>query len=122
MNTNANAFNDVLAVIHQYFDGLHEANIETLERIFDPDIVLMSHGIRRTRKQWLKLVDERPRPKDAGYPYAYQVLSVEVSESQALAKVSCPLLGKHYLDYLGLLKENDHWIIVNKMYADFPAR
>lgn len=121
MDANENAFSDVLTVIQQYFDGLHEANIETLERIFDPDIVLMSHGVRRTRKQWLTLVDERPTPKDAGYPYEYQVLSVEVSDSQALVKVSCPLLGHHYLDYLGLLKENDQWIIVNKMYADFPA-
>ena len=121
MDANAKAFSDVLTVIHQYFDGLHEANIAVLERIFDPDIVLMSNGIRRTRKQWLALVDERPTPKDAGYPYEYQVLSVEVSGSQALVKVSCPLLGNHYLDYLGLLKEDAQWIIVNKMYADFPA-
>lgn len=121
MDANENAFSDVRTVIQQYFDGLHEANIAVLERIFDPDIVLMSHGVRRTRKQWLTLVDERPTPKDAGYPYEYQVLSVEVSDSQALVKVSCPLLGHHYLDYLGLLKENDQWIIVNKMYADFPA-
>lgn len=121
METLAQAFSQVHAVIQQYFDGLHDADIEKLKCIFDSEIVLMSHGVRRNRQQWLALVDERPTPREAGYPYDYQVLSIEISDSQAMVKVSCPLLGKHYLDYLGLLKENDRWIIVNKMYADFPA-
>lgn len=121
MDVNAAACSDVLAVVQQYFDGLHKADTATLARIFDPDIILMSHGVRRTREQWLALVDERCTPAEADYPYEYKVLSVEVSGSQALVKASCPLLDNHYLDYLGLLRENGQWIIVNKMYAGFPA-
>lgn len=108
----------VEAVIHAYFDGLHFANISQLESIFCSDCVLKAPGIRRDLKTWLSLVAQRPVPAKLGHPYKYKILTLEVMEKQAMAKVYCPLIANEYIDYLGLLFEGNQWKIVNKMYAD----
>ncbi len=38
-------------------------------------------------------------------------------DDQAMAKVDVPLLAAHFIDFLGLLKEDGTWKIVNKMYT-----
>jgi hypothetical protein len=35
-----------------------------------------------------------------------------------MVKVKCPLFDFNYVDFLGLLKEQGQWLIVNKMYSD----
>lgn len=108
-------------VVQDYFDGLHYADTGKLARIFDDHAWLSSPGIRRTKQQWLELVASRPVPASAGYPYEYQLLSIELYAEQAMVKLSCPLLGQHYIDFLGLLKEQQQWKIVSKMYAVAPT-
>lgn len=113
-------FTAISAVINQYFNGLHHGDVARLRRIFDPNAVLVAPGIRRTQDQWLALVAKRPKPAELGEPFAYQILAIEVMGQQAMVKAYCPLLGAHYLDYLGLLNENGQWRIVSKNYADYP--
>lgn len=112
----------VKSVIQAYFDGLHKGDINKLKSIFSEDCVLKAPGIRRDRSSWLSLVEKRKTPSQSGHDYHYQILSLELNGEQAMVKVSCPLLGSHFIDYLGLLKENDQWLIVNKMYADKPTQ
>ncbi|MGP9801257.1 nuclear transport factor 2 family protein [Rheinheimera sp. NSM] len=110
----------ITALLGQYFDGLHRADTALLNQIFDDDARLYAPEVRRSKQQWLELVANRPVPAALGHAFAYQVLSVECLGGQALAKVSCPLLGRHYIDYLSLLKEQGQWRIVAKLYADNP--
>ncbi len=44
-------------------------------------------------------------------------LSLEIIKDQAEAKVDVPVFDNHYIDFLGLLKEDGNWLIVNKMYS-----
>lgn len=111
----------ICSVVQDYFDGLHYADTEKLARIFDDNVWLCSPGIRRSKQQWLELVASRPVPASAGYPYQYQLLSIELSAEQAMVKLSCPLLGQHYIDFLGLFKEQQQWKIISKMYAAAPT-
>ncbi len=34
-----------------------------------------------------------------------------------LQRVDVPVFDNHYIDFLGLLKEDGNWLIVNKMYT-----
>ncbi len=111
----------VAAVIAKYADGLHHADVAALRGIFDEHARLQAPGLRRSREDWLAAVASRPIPAQRGDPYAYRVLAIDILGDQAMAKVDCPLLGRRYIDYLGLLKEDGRWCIVNKMYADHPA-
>ncbi|MDF2180243.1 nuclear transport factor 2 family protein [Aliiglaciecola sp. CAU 1673] len=110
----------VEAMLMQYFDGLHRADIALLDKIFDPQARLYAPGVRRSKAQWLELVAHRPVPAQIGDPFAYRVLSIELCGMQAIAKVACPLLGQHFIDFLSLLKEEGRWRIMAKQYADNP--
>lgn len=116
-----NDLQQVTTLLLQYFDGLHRADVALLNTIFADEARLSAPGVRRSKSQWLELVANRPVPAQLGHAFAYQILSVDLSGEQAMAKVFCPLLGKRYLDYLGLLKEQGRWRIVAKQYADIPV-
>jgi len=118
MQSEAKDFERIVALVNEYFDGLYEADVEKLKRIFHEDAYLKAPGLRRSRNQWLELVASRPIPKEVGEAYDFKILSVDVLGKQAMVKVECPLLGNFYVDFLGFLKESGRWLIVNKMYTD----
>lgn len=107
-------------MILNYFRGLHRADIALLDTLFDASAQLYAPGVRRNKEQWLALVANRLVPHELGHPFSYQILSIEVLGEQAVAKVSCPLLGNQFIDFLGFLKENEQWKIVSKQYASNP--
>lgn len=122
LNEQHHDLNALEQIVHRYFEGLYHGDVEKLRSIFDDHAQLQAPGLRRNREQWLQAVGSRPTPEGRDDPFAFRILAIEIVGAQALAKVDCPLMGNHYIDYLGLLKENGRWRIVNKMYADYPQR
>jgi hypothetical protein len=114
----ANDFKSVMTLVKHYFDGLHHGEVAKLRSIFHPDAFLKAPGLQRSLDQWLDAVATRPVPHQEGHPYDYKLLSIEVIKDQAMVKLECPLFDHFYVDFLGLLKENGRWLIVNKMYTD----
>ncbi len=105
-------------MLTDYFDGLHEGDVEKLRRLFHDDVVLKTPGQRRPREDWLNNVATRPVPAKEAIPYRFKVLNIEVINDMAMAKVECPLFEHAYIDFLIFLKENDQWRIVSKVYTD----
>ncbi len=121
MNTDAittQDFDQICALVQDYFDGLHQGDTQKLRHIFHVDAVLKAPGLRRNLEDWLSLVAQREVPARRGDAFGYRLLALDLLGEQAMVKVLCPLLGCIYIDFLGLLKENNQWRIVNKMYAD----
>jgi hypothetical protein len=110
--------NDIEAVLHSYFDGLYHGDVAKLNSIFHPDAWLKAPGVRRSLNQWLKDVAERTTPAELNQARAFKILAIDVVQDQAMAKIHCPLFDFNYIDFLGLLKEEGKWSIVNKMYSD----
>lgn len=111
-------FELVVSLVQDYCDGLFGGDVSKLRAIFHPDTFLKAPGLRRSLDQWLDAVASRPIPANQGLPYKFQLLSIEIIKDQAMVKLECPLFEHCYIDYLGLLKENGRWLIVNKMYTD----
>jgi hypothetical protein len=107
----------VLGIIEAYFRGLYTADVPALRELFAPDAYLKAPGLRRSLEQWLSAVATRPVPEQQGAAYGFSILSVEVIKDQAMVKAECPLFEFFYVDFLGLLKEDGRWRIVNKMYT-----
>lgn len=116
--TSVNDFGVVSAIVQDYFDGLHYGDVAKLRSIFHADVFLKAPGSRRSLEQWLSAVASRPVPSQQGRPYEFKLLSIEVIKDQAMVKLECPLFEHRYIDFLGLLKEDGRWKIVNKMYTD----
>lgn len=104
-------------LLQDYFDGLYEGDIAKLRNIFHDDAWLKGNNYRKSRDEWLDAVADRPIPKVESMDYGFNILSVELINDQAMAKVEVPLLAAHFIDFLGLLKEDGTWKIVNKMFT-----
>lgn len=107
----------IQALMRDYFTGLYEGDVEKLRDVFHDDAYLKANGYRKTRDEWLDAVATRPIPKNEGMEYNFHVMSLEIIGDQALVKVNVPLLAAHFIDFLGLLKEEGQWKIVNKMFT-----
>lgn len=114
----ASEFQSVMTLVQDYFDGLHYGDVSKLRAIFHPDAFLKAPDLRRSLEEWLGAVASRPVPDKQGLPYDFKLLSIEIIKDQAMVKLECPLFEHAYIDFLGLLKENGRWLIVNKMYTD----
>ncbi len=108
---------EIRAMVNGYFAGLHHGDAARLSTLFHEDCVLKAPGMRRTRETWLTDVSNRPVPQAIGHAWEYRILRLEREGSQAMVKLSCPLPHGNFIDYLGFLKEDGSWKIVNKMYA-----
>lgn len=111
-------FESITSIIQSYFHGLHNGDVAKLKAIFHRDTWLKAPGVRRSLEQWLEAVADRPVPAQQSKPFNYKILSVDVVQDQAMVKIHCPLFDFNYIDFLGLLKEQGQWLIVNKMYDD----
>ena len=114
-------FELVTQVINQYCEGLYLGDANLLENIFHKDTWLKLPGKRRSLNTWLEDVRQRQTPKDLGQAYDFKILSIDLVQDQAMVKLECPLFDFHYIDFLGLLKEEGQWRIVNKMYTDIAS-
>ncbi len=107
----------IIGLLNDYFDGLYEGDVEKLREIFHEDTVLKGNGYRRTRDDWLAAVASRPIPRDEGMAFDFNILAVEIVGDQAMARVDAPLPAAHFIDFLGLLREDGEWRIVSKMFT-----
>lgn len=112
-----NDYEAIIELLNEYFDGLYEGNVNKLRGIFHNDAWLKGNDYRKTRDEWLEAVASRPVPSVEGMEYNFNIQSLEIIGDQAMAKVDVPLLAAHFIDYLGLLKEDGQWKIVNKMFT-----
>ncbi|NIB40764.1 nuclear transport factor 2 family protein [Pseudomaricurvus alkylphenolicus] len=110
----------ITQMIEQYLEGLYRGDTEMLNVLFSAECVLKTPGVRRTMTAWLQDVATRSKPKDIGHSRQEGVIALDIEGDQAMAKVECSLPSGHFLDYLGFLREESGWKIVNKMYALKP--
>jgi hypothetical protein len=102
------------------FDGLHHSDTEALKKAFEPDAFL--HGylegqlVHLPFNAWLKKIESRPAPSRSGEAYEMKIVSVDMTDNIALVKVFELYQGKYFTDYLSLIKVEDNWVIMNKIF------
>ncbi len=105
-----------------YLNGLYVGDINTLRKILYPGTLLFGdikgQPYAKTLEQYLDGVAHRQSPKDSGKPFKGTVLSVEVINTIAVAKVNIKMYDFNYYDLLSLHKIDNRWVIVNKMLTD----
>jgi hypothetical protein len=105
-----------------YFKGIYEGNIGTLGNIFNPGTLLFGdikgQPYAKTLDQYLDGVKNRQSPKDSGKPFKGTIISIDVVNSIAVAKVHVKMYEFNYDEFLSFHKINNRWAIVNKMITD----
>lgn len=105
-----------------YFAGIYEGNIALLGKIYHKGTLLFGdvkgQPYAKTLDQYLDGVAHRVSPKDSGKPFKGTIISIDVINSIAVAKVQVKMYEFNYYDLLSLHKIDGQWLIVNKMISD----
>lgn len=105
-----------------YLDGLYEGDADKLASVFHDTSVLTYEQdgklVVLPREQWLKMVRERPKPKDKGLPRDDVILMIDQSgPTTAFVKLKCQIPPRYFTDYLNLLKIDGRWGVAQKVFA-----
>lgn len=117
---------DSIAITHVledvYFKGIYEGDVHMLEKIYHPGTLLFGdvkgQPYAKTLAEYLDGVAHRQSPKDSGKPFKGDIISIDVVNSIAFAKVRVKMYEFNYTDLLSFHKIDGKWLIVNKMISD----
>ena len=105
-----------------YFKGIYEGDVHLLETVYYPGTLLFGDAAGKpyfkTLAQYLDGVKNRQSPKDSGKPFKGDIISIEIIQSIAVAKVRVRMYDFNYFELLSFHQLDGKWVIVNKMIAD----
>lgn len=105
-----------------YFKGIYLGDINLLGTVYYPGTLLFGDAAGKpyfkTLAQYLDGVKNRQSPKDSGKPFKGEIISIEIIQSIAVAKVRVKMYDFNYFELLSFHKLDGKWVIVNKMIAD----
>ena len=105
-----------------YFKGIYEGDVNLLGSTFYSGTLLFGDAAGKpyfkTLAQYLDGVKNRQSPKDSGKPFKGEIVSIEIIQSIAVAKVHVKMYDFNYFELLSFHKLDGNWVIVNKMIAD----
>ena len=110
------------AVLAKYFKGVYHGDTILLRAIFH-SAALVSGDVNgelyfKTIEQYLTGVENRESPFDLHEPFRMEILSIEIINTIAVAKVHVPIFAYHYYDLLSLTRIKGEWLIVNKLMTN----
>lgn len=114
-------FEAVAAVLQDYFDGLHHSDTQRLRRVFHPRALYAcaTDGtlLALSMDDYFPIVDRRASPASRGEARTDRILAIEFAGPvTALARVTCSILPKHFIDLLTLVKLEGRWQIIAKVF------
>jgi Putative lumazine-binding len=116
-----NEYLQVAAVLSTYLDGLYHSDTQRLRRVFHPraHYVCATEGTLtyRTMDEYFPIVDRRPSPESRGEARDDKIVSIEFAGPvTASARVNCAIGPKHFTDLLTLIRIDDRWQIISKVF------
>ena len=114
-------FDQIIEVLHTYFDGLYHSDTQRLGKVFHPQAIYAcaTDGTLLTYRmdEYFPVVDKRPAPASRNDPRHDRILSIEFAGPvTALARVECAIAPKHFTDLLTLVRVDDRWQIIAKVF------
>ena len=116
---------DSLAItqtLDKYFKSIYEGDVVALSSCFHSGTLLFGdvkgQPYAKTLEEYLDGVKNRQSPKDSGQPFKGEIVSVDIVQSIAIAKVRVKMYAFHYYEFLSFHLFEGQWLIVNKMISD----
>ncbi len=123
------AFDEVAALIQDYFDGLYYGDTQRLRQAFHPEAVYATASEGETlilrMNEYFQIVDSRPSPASRGEQRTDHILSIEFAGPvTSVVKLRCSIHPKHFIDILTLIRVDGRWQIIAKIFhftVDAPS-
>lgn len=122
METSRNDSTAITQVLKTYFNGIYTGDVTMLNTVYHPGTLLFGdvkgQPYAKTLEQYLDGVAHRQSPKDSGKPFESGIISIEVINSIAVARVKVKMYDFNYEEFLSFHRFDGRWLIVNKMISD----
>ncbi|MGN7889467.1 nuclear transport factor 2 family protein [Dyadobacter sp. 22481] len=122
MDTYTDRAADITAVLSDYFNGVFKGDTDLLRSAFHPQALVAGdvngQAYFKTLDQYLDGVRNRKSPFELGESFRMEIMSIEVINQIAVAKVRLPMFEFNYHDLLSLTKVDGKWLIVNKLLTN----
>ncbi|RZJ15323.1 MAG: nuclear transport factor 2 family protein [Acidovorax sp.] len=114
-------FAGVTATLNLYFDGLYHCDTARLAQAFHPTATYYcaTEGrlLHLDMKQYFPIVDQRTSPASQGHGRRDSILSIEFAGPvTAFARVECAIAPRFFTDFLTLVRLDERWQIVSKVF------
>jgi len=115
------AIAEIAQVLGTYFDGLHHSDVERLGQVFHPAAIYATATegplTHLTMSEYFPIVAEREAPAARGEARRDEIVSIELAGPvTAVARVRCAIGPKHFTDLLTLVRLEDRWQIIAKVF------
>jgi hypothetical protein len=115
------AFQDISAVLTDYFDALYFCDVEKLQRVFHPKAIYATADetplLYRTMEEYVPVVAARQSPATRGEARRDHIDSINLAgENTAVARVRCSIGTRDFVDFLTLVRTEGLWRIIAKVF------
>ena len=115
------AFQDISAVLADYFDALYFCDAEKLQRVFHPKAIYATADesplLHRTMQEYVPVVAARQSPASRGEPRRDHIDALDLAgENTAVARVRCSIGPRDFVDILTLVRTEGAWRIIAKVF------
>lgn len=117
-----NDYSEIVAMLGKYFDLLYKGDTGLINQVFLPNAIVCSIVDGKVSSadmdQFHERIALRQSPESRNEARKDRILSIDISgPTTALAKVDLLILpGGLYTDYLSLLKSDNTWRIISKVF------
>lgn len=113
---------EITAVLSDYFNGVFNGDVNLLRGAFHPQALVAGdvngQPYFKTLDQYLDGVKNRKSPFELGESFRMEIISIEIINQIAVAKVRLPMFEFNYHDLLSLTEVDGKWVIVNKLLTN----
>ncbi|MBB4482770.1 nuclear transport factor 2 family protein [Rhizobium etli] len=115
------AFQDVSAVLLEYFDALYFCDVEKLQSVFHPKAIYATADeapfLHRTMEEYVPVVAARQSPATRKEPRRDHIDAIDLAgENTAVARVRCSIGSRDFVDILTLVRTEGSWRIIAKVF------
>lgn len=115
------AYAAVARVMARYYEGLYYGDVELLGQVFHPGATYatVSGGelLQLGMDAYLPVVAGRASPATRGEAFGYELSSISFAgPDTALVRMRSSMLGKHFDDFLSLIRIGGEWRIIAKVF------
>lgn len=110
------------SLIGRYFDALYHADADLMADVMHPAAVYATADERepliRSMDEYLAVLREREPPAARGGARRDEIVSIErAGGNTAIARVRCAIGERDFTDFLSLIRTEDRWRIIAKVFA-----
>ena len=107
--------------IQAYYDSMYFSDGSLVRKIFHQDAkitgFLNNKLLRQSVEDFASFVEnQKPSPKEKEDKIILEILSLDIGQTTAVAKVRDNYIGMIFIDTLSLIKVENNWQIYNKLF------